>query len=44
LEWYDVHYLHDEEYDGFGIICNEDDVELDEFIANLLMNNFDNTL
>ena len=36
LEWYEIHYLEDAEYDGFGIICNEDDVELDEFCANLL--------
>jgi hypothetical protein len=44
LEWYNVHYLNDEEYDGDGLIVSQDDVELDEFIANLLMNNFDNTL
>lgn len=44
LEWYNVHYLNDEEYDGDGLIVSQDDVELDEFIAILLMNNFDNTL
>ena len=44
LEWYNVHYLHDEEYDGEGLIVSHDDFELNEFIAYLLMNNFDNTL
>ena len=26
-EWYKVHYLQDEQYDGNGLIYNEDDVE-----------------
>lgn len=33
-EWYKVHYLQDEQYDGNGLIYNEDDVELDEFCDN----------
>jgi hypothetical protein len=35
-EWYKVHYLQDEQYDGNGVICNEDDVELDEFCDNYI--------
>jgi hypothetical protein len=33
-EWYKVHYLQDEQYDGNGLIYNEDDIELDEFCDN----------
>jgi hypothetical protein len=35
-EWYKVHYLQDKEYDGNGLIYNEDDVELDEFCDNYI--------
>jgi hypothetical protein len=42
-DWYLVHYLKDDEYDGDGIICNEDDIELDEFcdseILDITLNN-----
>jgi len=42
-DWYLFHYLQDEEYDGNGIICNEDDIELDEFcyseILDITLNN-----
>jgi hypothetical protein len=34
LDWYLNNYLKDEEYDGNGLIYNEDDVELDEFCYN----------
>jgi hypothetical protein len=44
MEWYNVHYLKDEEYDGFGVICNENDVELDEFVYNFYLKNIENTL
>jgi hypothetical protein len=36
LDWYEIHYLQDAEYDGFGNIYNHDDVELHEFCANLI--------
>ena len=42
-DWYLVHYLNDDEYDGNGIICNEDYIELDEFcyseILDITLNN-----
>lgn len=40
LEWYRIHYIHDEEYGGNGLIYNENDIELDGFITDILMNNF----
>ena len=45
-DWYLVHYLKDYEYDGNGLICNEDDIELDEFcdfkILDITLNNKEN--
>ena len=45
-DWYLVHYLKDDEYDGNGLICNEDDIELDEFcdfkILDITLNNKEN--
>lgn len=37
-EWYKVHYLQDEQYDGNGLIYNEEDVELDKFCDNYMHN------
>lgn len=33
-EWYKVHYLQDQQYDGNGLIYNEDEIELDDFCDN----------
>jgi hypothetical protein len=44
LEWYEIHYLNDAEYDRFGVICNEDDLQLNEFCAYLLADDINNNL
>jgi hypothetical protein len=38
LEWYQVNYLQDEQYEGNGLIYNEEDIELDAFCDNLIEN------
>jgi hypothetical protein len=36
LEWYQLNYLEDEQYEGNGLIYNEEDIELDAFCYNLI--------
>jgi len=38
LEWYQVNYLQDEQYEGNGVIYSDDDVELDEFCVKHIFN------
>jgi hypothetical protein len=37
-EWYTIHYLQDQQYDGNGVIYSDDDVELDEFCVKHIFN------
>jgi len=37
IDWYIEYYLPSEMYDGFGIIQNEDEEELDDFCADRII-------